>query len=217
VNRNLSEAVSVIHTTVASVRPEQAAAIAHALDSARLLADPGRLLGIVLHRTADGGWSSAPRGTTELERQALARDASCGRARRVAAAVERDIGRRPGVLSVRADGDTVRVVLHVEGPDQWARWRTYFGITPASPGAAAGGAAREKRPFRLGGITYDLVLPYRDAQGDLWYFQGLRTPDGMPMMSPDGRPERCSLANVEAYAGPLTPVPDAHPAEGRPR
>ncbi|OPG05075.1 hypothetical protein B1R27_22815 [Streptomyces sp. GKU 895] len=28
----------------------------------------------------------------------------------------------------------------------------------------------------------------------------------MPLMSVDGRPERCSLANVAAHLGPLTPV-----------
>ena len=68
-------------------------------------------------------------------------------------------------------------------------------------------AAAAARPFRLGDTLYDLAVPYRDAHGVIWYFQGQRADDGMPLMSVDGRAERCSLANVAEYAGPLTPLP----------
>ncbi|MFJ3140762.1 BN159_2729 family protein [Streptomyces sp. NPDC086843] len=77
---------------------------------------------------------------------------------------------------------------------------------PASPRPAGG-----MRPFLLGGTAYDLALPYRDVHGETWYFQGQRSFDGMPLMSLDGRPERCSLAHVAEYAGPLTPVPESAP------
>ncbi|MFI8207589.1 BN159_2729 family protein [Streptomyces sp. NPDC085937] len=84
---------------------------------------------------------------------------------------------------------------------------------PASPRPAG-----VMRPFLLGGTAYDLALPYRDVHGETWYFQGHRTFDGMPLMSLDGRPERCSLAHVAEYAGPLTPVsesvPEPAPDEG---
>ncbi|MET9734025.1 BN159_2729 family protein [Streptomyces sp. NPDC006458] len=241
-----------------------------------------RFTAAVLHRTSDGGWSrtSLPRagggcsGTpapTDLERQALAWDIDCRRARRVARAVESEAGRHPGLLAVEADGDTVRVLLRVPDLAEWGQWRAYFGITvvselahphlltgegrrhgvrmsvlgrvaaapeaaapasgaampasgaampasgafaPASDDRATGGEAQAKRLFRLGRTTYDLVLPYRDAHGDIWYFQGAQTADGMPLMSLDGRPERCSLANVAAYAGPLTPVRGTGPDRG---
>ncbi|MER7743455.1 BN159_2729 family protein [Streptomyces sp. NPDC096538] len=84
---------------------------------------------------------------------------------------------------------------------------------PASPRPAG-----VMRPFLLGGTAYDLALPYRDVHGETWYFQGQRSFDGMPLMSLDGRPERCSLAHVAEYAGPLTPVtepaPEPAPDEG---
>ncbi|MEQ8144635.1 BN159_2729 family protein, partial [Streptomyces sp. OP7] len=77
---------------------------------------------------------------------------------------------------------------------------------PASPRPAG-----VMRPFLLGGTAYDLALPYRDVHGETWYFQGHRSFDGMPLMSLDGRPERCSLAHVAEYAGPLTPVSESAP------
>ncbi|MFC8246547.1 BN159_2729 family protein [Streptomyces chartreusis] len=354
-NSNFPHAVGVIRAALESTGADRATAVAHALDTARLLVDPGRSFGVVLHRTPDGGWTPAPRPLTDLERKALAWDASCARARSLAHAIERRLAGRTGPSGVRVDGDRVRVVLRVDGPLPWARWRAYLGITavgagtrphtvvgegerggvrvtvvahgatstttrtapasaatpsatatpmatpgvalssmatpgvalspmatpgvalssmatpgvapssmatpgvapsstatpgvalsptatspvvppPAAPSpvappptgiplAAPAPAPASSAPgpqthlFRLGGVTYDLALPQRDAQGDVWYFQGCRSHDGMPLMSLDGRPERCSLANLAVHLGPLTPVravmPDVVPAGDR--
>ncbi|GAA3583232.1 BN159_2729 family protein [Streptomyces osmaniensis] len=364
-NSNFPHAVGVIRAALESTGADRATAVAHALDTARLLVDPGRSFGVVLHRTpdgrwtpdggwtpnggwtADGGWTPAPRPLTDLERKALVWDASCARARSLAHAIERRLAGHTGPSGVRVDGDRVRVVLRVDGPLPWARWRAYLGITavgagtrphtvvgegerggvrvtvvahgatsttprtaPASASAATPSATAtptatpvvalsptatpvvalsptatpvvalsptatpvvalsptatpvvapsptatspavppavapspvtppptgiplaapapapassapgpQTHLFRLGGVTYDLALPQRDAQGDVWYFQGCRSHDGMPLMSLDGRPERCSLANLAVHLGPLTPVravvPDVVPAGDR--
>ncbi|WP_405803900.1 BN159_2729 family protein [Streptomyces sp. NBC_00210] len=180
---------------------------------------------------------------TELERQALAWDAVCRRAGHVALAIERRIGRHPDFQGVHAEGDSVRIVLHVTDPAQWARWRAYFQITDdgrhTMPYAVTaegnqGGArlsvvayevpiaghkaatASVTRPFRLGRNVFDLALPQRDAHGDIWHFQGYRAHDGMPLMSLGARPERCSLANVATLVGPLTPVRNAAPSADPP-
>ncbi|MET8898530.1 BN159_2729 family protein [Streptomyces albogriseolus] len=92
------------------------------------------------------------------------------------------------------------------------------GPDPGGPdpdGPQPPGPAGLMRPFLLGGTAYDLALPYRDTHGETWYFQGRRAYDGMPLMSLDGRPERCSLAHVAEYAGPLTPVTES-PSEPAP-
>ncbi|MFD5855257.1 BN159_2729 family protein [Streptomyces chartreusis] len=356
-NSNIPHAVGVIRAVLESTGADRATAVAHALDTARLLVDPGRSFGVVLHRTPDGGWTPAPRPLTDLERKALAWDASCARARSLAHAIERRLAGHTGPSGVRVDGDRVRVVLRVDGPLPWARWRAYLGITavgagtrphtvvgegerggvrvtvvahgatsttprtapasaatpsatatptatpsatatptatpsatatptatpvvalsptatpgvalsptatpgvapsptatspvvppavapspvappptgiplaapapassapaPASsaPAPASSAPGPQTHLFRLGGVTYDLALPQRDAQGDVWYFQGCRSHDGMPLMSLDGRPERCSLANLAVHLGPLTPVravvPDVVPAGDR--
>ncbi|MFD5009696.1 BN159_2729 family protein [Streptomyces chartreusis] len=378
-NSNFPHAVGVIRAVLESTGADRATAVAHALDTARLLVDPGRSFGVVLHRTPDGGWTPAPRPLTDLERKALAWDASCARARSLAHAIERRLAGHTGPSGVRVDGDRVRVVLRVDGPLPWARWRAYLGITavgagtrphtvvgegqrggvrvtvvahgatstaptpaaappptatptatpavalsppaplPAAPSPVATPAVALASPapspaahapaatpavahspaatspvvpppaatspaeppptttspvapppattspvapppaatspvvalpaaispvtppptaiplaapapassapgpqthlFRLGGVTYDLALPQRDAQGDVWYFQGCRSHDGMPLMSLDGRPERCSLVNLAVHLGPLAPVravvPEVVPAGGR--
>jgi len=240
VNSNLTHAAGVIRAVLGSVPFEQAAAVAHALDTARLLVDPHRAPATVLLRTPGGGWSRIPRPLTELERKALDWDAACARARYVAQAVARHLAGQVGPADIRVDGDRVKVVLRVDGPERWTRWRAYFGITIVGEGArphtvigegvrdgvrvtvVAHGAGATlpcaaptapTRSFRLGDTVYDLALPLRDVHGDVWYFQGCRRQDGMPLMSVDGRPERCSLANVAAHVGPLTPVPAPLPDE----
>ncbi|WP_405589801.1 BN159_2729 family protein [Streptomyces sp. NBC_01092] len=232
-NSNFPHAVGVIRAVLESAAHDRATAVAHALDSARLLVDPLRSFGVVLHRTPDGGWCRVPRPLTDLEHQALAWDASCARARSLACDIERRLAGHAGPSGVRVDGDRVRVALRVDGPVAWARWRAYLGITVVGAGirlhtvtgegerggvrvtVVAHGATTappsavtgpQARPFRLGGATYDLAFPQRDAHGDVWYFQGWRTHDGMPLMSLDGRTERCSLANVAAHLGPLSPM-----------
>ncbi|QKZ18317.1 BN159_2729 family protein [Streptomyces chartreusis] len=348
-NSNFPHAVGVIRAVLESTGADRATAVAHALDTARLLVDPGRSFGVVLHRTPDGGWTPAPRPLTDLERKALAWDASCARARSLAHAIERRLAGHTGPSGVRVDGDRVRVVLRVDGPLPWARWRAYLGITAvgagtrphtvvgegerggvrvtvvahgatsttptpaaappptatptatpavalslpaplpaapspvatpavahspamtspvvpppaatspaapppaatspvapppaatspavalpaaispvtppptaipfAAPAPASSAPGPQTHLFRLGGVTYDLALPQRDAQGDVWYFQGCRSHDGMPLMSLDGRPERCSLVNLAVHLGPLAPVravvPDVVPAGDR--
>ncbi|MFF4909074.1 BN159_2729 family protein [Streptomyces sp. NPDC001260] len=194
---------------------------------------------ILLHRTVGASWVRTPRALTVLERQALAWDARCARSREVAAAITQDLGDHPDVLAVGADGDRVRVRLRIGRMSQWDGWRNYFGITlsgeQARPHLLAGQGLRDGvrvsvlaeaplapttgpppspvpsalRAFRLDGVLYDLELPQRDAHGDVWYYEGLRTADGMPMMTLDGRLERCSLANIVAYVGPLRPVADS--------
>ncbi|GGX51966.1 BN159_2729 family protein [Streptomyces chartreusis] len=348
-NSNFPHAVGVIRAVLESTGADRATAVAHALDTARLLVDPGRSFGVVLHRTPDGrwtpnggwtpdgGWAPAPRPLTDLERKALAWDASCARARSLAHAIERRLAGHTGPSGVRVDGDRVRVVLRVDGPLPWARWRAYLGITAvgagtrphtvvgegerggvrvtvvahgatsttptpaaapaptatptatpavalsppaplpvapspvatpavahsptapspvvsspattspvapplaatspvvalpaaaspvttlptaiplAAPAPASSAPGPQTHLFRLGGVTYDLALPQRDAQGDVWYFQGCRSHDGMPLMSLDGRPERCSLVNLAVHLGPLAPVravvPDVVPGD----
>ncbi|MFI9824467.1 BN159_2729 family protein [Streptomyces sp. NPDC052013] len=173
-----------------------------------------------------------PEPMTELERQARAWDRSCERARKVAAAIQAHIGEHPEFQHVQVDGDRVLVALHITDQAQWAGWRRYFGITHDGerplpyavcgegyrdgvrvsvvaydlPEVRARAARNAGRPFQLGGIVYDLALPQRDSAGDVWYFQGERSSDGMPLLSLDGRPERCTLRNIVALVGPLTPV-----------
>ncbi|MEU0332176.1 BN159_2729 family protein [Streptomyces sp. NPDC006193] len=232
----IENAVRVVREVMASsgIDPAPATAIVRALDEVGLLANPERP-GIVLHRAPAGGSTSgtAP-ALTELEQQALAWDQSCERARQVAAAIEAHISQHPEFQSIRTDGDRVLVALHVTDQAQWDRWRRYFGIRHDQerplPHLVAGdghrdgvrvsvvaydvplvrtaAAERAGRPFQLDGIVYDLALPQRDAQGGLWVFKGQRAEDGMPLLSLDGRPERCSLANVVTQVGPLTPVTD---------
>lgn len=232
-NKNIPHSVRVIRSAITSSGSDPATAIAHALDSARLLVDPERSFGTVLHRTSTGRWSRQEQPQlTELERQALAWDETCARARQVAADIGRHIEQHPEFQSIRTDGDHVLVTLHITEQGQWAQWRAYFGITHEGerplPYAVCGEGHRDgvrvsvlaydvpqvraragevaAKPFRLGGVVYDLALPHRDATGGVWYFQGQRAEDGMPLLSLDGRQERCSLASVAANAGPLTPV-----------
>ncbi|MEU0199175.1 MULTISPECIES: BN159_2729 family protein [unclassified Streptomyces] len=232
-NKNLPHAVRVIRAALASTGSDPAAAIAHALNDAHLLVDPEKSFGAVLHRTPAGGWTSRQQPKlTDLEQQALAWDKSCAKAQQVAAAIEAQIGQHPEFQNVQVDKDRVLVALHVTDQAQWVQWRQYFGIThdveQPLPYAVAGDGYRDgvrvsvvaydlpqvraraaqiaKRPFQLGGVVYDLALPQQDSEGNVWFFQGQRAEDGMPLLSVDGRQERCSLAQIVGEVGPLTPV-----------
>ncbi|MFI8300044.1 BN159_2729 family protein [Streptomyces nigra] len=248
-NKNFPHALKVAREAMAyNEHHDLAAAIVHGLNSAGLLVDPERSFGTLLHRTADG-WARehqehapdttadrAPEQLTELEQQAAAWDASCERARQVAAVIRGQIGEHPAFQNLQLDGDQILVSLHiVDQAHQWAEWRRYFGIAhtkeTALPYMVAGDGYRDgvrvsvvaydlpearklalriaKAPFELEGIVYDLALPQRDASGEVWFYQGVRTADGMPLLSIDGRPERCTLANIARQAGPLTPVIDS--------
>jgi hypothetical protein len=169
---------------------------------------------------------------TELEQQALAWDQSCERARRVAATIERHIGQHPAFQNIQLDGDRILVALHIIDQAHWGQWRRYFGIAhdkeTSLPYMVAGDGYRDgvrvgvvaydlpqarahalkiaREPYEFDGVVYDLALPQRDADGEVWFYQGVRTADGMPLLSIDGRPERCTLANIVRQSGPLTPV-----------
>ncbi|MEU3162235.1 BN159_2729 family protein [Streptomyces griseoincarnatus] len=169
---------------------------------------------------------------TDLEQQALAWDQACQRAQAVATGIHQMISEHPEFQSVQVDGDRVLVSLHITDQSRWPAWRAHFGITQEGeqtlpyvvggdgyrdgvrvtvlaydlPEARARALKSAKRPFQLDGTVYDLALPQRDRDGDLWYFQGESAEDGMPLLSMDGRPERCRLANVLGHVGPLVAV-----------
>lgn len=213
-----------------------ATAAGHALDKAGLLVDVRPSQGLVLRRKPAGGWTTgapAPQPEpTDLEQQALAWDQACQRAHKVAAGIHKLIGEHPEFQGVQVDGDRVLVSLHITDQSRWAGWRAHFGIRHDGerplPYAVCGEGYRDgvrvsvvaydlpqardranaeaARPFHLDGIVYDLALPQRDAGGEVWFFQGEQAADGMPLLSVDGRPERCRLSSIVDQAGPLTPV-----------
>ncbi|MBP5930148.1 hypothetical protein F3K39_18955 [Streptomyces sp. LBUM 1479] len=238
-NKNFPHAVRVIRAALTSDSTDPAATVAQALMEARLLVDPERSYGTLLHRTAAGGWSQDPQAKphpepelTDLEQQAIAWDQACERARRVAVAIEQQLGQHPTFRSLRTEGDRILVALQITNQQQWIAWRAWFGITPGReqrlPYAVGGDGHRDgvrvsvvaydvpqvhahamttaQRPFELDGAVYDLALPLRDAHGDVWFFQGECREDGMPLLSVDGRPEKCSLSNIVEHSGPVLPV-----------
>lgn len=169
--------------------------------------------------------------TTGLEDQARAWDDACGRARELAAAMASQYAAEPDVTGVTVDGDTVVMSLHVTDRARWVAWMETLGLTEAqvtgldyvSYGRTSWGGvplsvlaydvpelqpaeqARARRPFRYAGVLYDLALPHEDSQHDVWYFHG-ESAEGVPLLSLDGRPERCTLASVVELVGPLLPV-----------
>ncbi|MFJ8992670.1 BN159_2729 family protein [Streptomyces sp. NPDC102279] len=183
-----------------------------------------------------------PSPMTELEQQARAWDDRCAEARRVAKVIEREIGEHPAFQRLQMDRDRILVSLHILDQAQWAEWRRYFGIAhdkeTSLPYMVAGDGHRygvrigvvaydlpesrkhaariAREPYEFEGVVYDLALPQRDASGDAWFYQAVRTPDGMPLLSLDGRPDRCTLANLVRYSGPLTPVTDAPSQQATP-
>lgn len=173
----------------------------------------------------------APAEPTELEQQASDWDAACERARQLANAMVKQYAAEPDVTRVTADHDTVVMSLHITDPARWAAWMETLGLTEAQvtgldyvscgrtswggvplsvlaydvPELNVAAATRAKRPYRYAGVLYDLAVPHEDSQGDRWFFQG-ESADEMPLLSMDGRPERCPLASVVDMVGPLSPV-----------
>ncbi|MBK3631613.1 BN159_2729 family protein [Streptomyces sp. MBT97] len=247
-NQNLPHAIRVIRTALTSgTGGDPAAAIAHALETARLLADPERA-GLVLHRNPAGGWAREHQEheqqpeETPLEAQARAWDATCERARQLAADIKARLGEHPAFQNVQADRDAVLVSLHITDQAHWPEWRSWFGITHdrevPQPYMVAGEGYRDgirvsvlayhlpqarelareiaQQPYEHEGTVYDLARPQRDPRGDVWFYQGERTPAGMPLLSLDGRQERCTLANIVRQVGPLTPVTDPSSSQATP-
>ncbi|MGD6761391.1 BN159_2729 family protein [Streptomyces sp. BH097] len=232
-NKNLPHAVKIVREAIASSGSDPAAAIVHALNDARLLVDPEKSFGTVLQRTSTGVTKRRP--LTDLEKQAVAWEASIQRAAALVVQIEGKFGTEPGFQRVRAEGDQVTVGFSCTSFEQWHQLRIYFGITSDKiqttqyafvgrghrdgvavtvvaydlPQLGVDQAAEAHRPHRHAGIVYDLALPQRDITGQVWFFQGEQTVDGEPLLVVDGRPERCSLTNIVEYAGPLTPVTDA--------
>ncbi|MFZ3569465.1 BN159_2729 family protein [Streptomyces sp. BH034] len=232
-NKNLPHAVKIVREAIASSGSDPAAAIVHALNDARLLVDPEKSFGTVLYRTAAGVAKRRP--LTDLEKQAAAWDASIQRAAALVVQIEGKFGSEPGFQRVRADGDQVTVGYSCTAIEQWHQLRIYFGITEdhvqATEYAFVGRGHREGvavtvvaydvpqlgvdagaealRPYRHDGVVYDLALPHLDITGETWFFHGEVTAEGMPLLAVDCRPERCSLASVVEFVGPLTPVRDA--------
>lgn len=229
-NKNIPHAVKVTREALASSGSDPAAAVVHALNDKGMLVDPERSFGAVLHRTRSGGWQCEPR--TELEQQAAAWDAAKQRAVDLAAQIETQFSRTPGFQRARAEGDHVTVGVSCTSIEQWHQLRIYFGITEDRidplPYALVGHGHRDgvavavvaydvpqlgvdagadaRRPYRHDGVTYDLALGQRDITGQVWFFQGEQTGGGVPLLTVDGRPERCSLKTIIEFAGPLTPV-----------
>ncbi|MFG2144107.1 BN159_2729 family protein [Streptomyces sp. NPDC048696] len=176
----------------------------------------------------------SPQNLTELEEQAIAWDATCGRARTLAAQIEALYGETHGLQGVRVDQDRLIVSVHVTDLHVWAEWVEYFSVTDYRSGALPhtyGGSGHRdgisvwllgydgpqleqramevaQRPHRHGAVVYDLALPHRDINGNVWVACG-KTAEGMPLLSQVGRPERCSLAHVIDFVGPLLAVRDA--------
>ncbi|MEU0087233.1 BN159_2729 family protein [Streptomyces sp. NPDC006274] len=237
-NKNLPQAAKLIRETV-GCSETYAQTVAHELNKAGLLVDPERSYGVILHRRATGGWSPDPR--TELETQALAWDASCRRAAELATRIRTECGEGRGLLRVQEQGDRLLVTVQVTAQEQWAAWRTYLGVTTDEPqtleyahvvsghrdGVAvslvaydvqqveARTAAAARMPYRHGGVVYDLALPQRDSQGDIWDYAGCRK-DGVPLLHHRDVDAglRCSLPNVVDLVGPLLPVRDDEPVPG---
>ncbi|MEV0929981.1 BN159_2729 family protein [Streptomyces phaeochromogenes] len=108
----------------------------------------------------------------------------------------------------RHAGVRVSVLAHKLQQTPWSRPVSAPAGTGPGPGPDHGrehATQIEPAPqmYEYEGIVYNLALPQRDAHGDVWYFHGGRTPSGMPLLSLDGRSERCTLANVTSLMGPL--------------
>ncbi|MEV5606975.1 BN159_2729 family protein [Streptomyces sp. NPDC052225] len=229
-NKNIPHAVKVVREALASSGSDPAAAVVHALNDVRLLVDPERSFGAVLRRAPGGAWQTEPR--TELEAQAAAWDEAKQRAVALAERIPQKFTQMPGFQQARAEGDHVTVGVSCSTVEQWHQLRIYFGITEDRidplPYALIGRGHRDgvavsvvaydvpqlgvdtgnsaRRPYRHDGVLHDLAFPQRDITGQVWFFQGEMTAEGVPLLVVDGRPERCSLTNIVEFAGPLTPV-----------
>ncbi|MGW6459352.1 BN159_2729 family protein [Streptomyces sp. NPDC055078] len=229
-NRNLPQVIKTVRETV-GCSEAYAVQVAHALDRAQLVVDPERSYGVLLRREPSGGWSTQSR--TERQTQAAAWAAACSRAAALAEQIRAECGPDSGLMSVRSDGAQVLVTVQVTAAEQWGQWRQYLGITAEperkplpyayvgsghragvavsvvaydAPQVEARTTAAARMPYRHGGIVYDLALPQQDMDGDVWDYAECRA-DGMPLLTMRGASgERCSLAHIVDYVGPLAAV-----------
>ncbi|XMN09358.1 BN159_2729 family protein [Streptomyces griseobrunneus] len=174
----------------------------------------------------------APPELTELEQQASDWDAACERAVQLVDVVRSTYAAEPDFVGVRADRDTVVITLQITELSRWAGWmatlgivehqltgldyvvcgRTTIGDVPVTvlaydlPEVQLAAQAKARRPYRHAGLIYDLAVGHKDITGDTWFFHGDYSAEGMPLLSTDGRPERCSLAAVVDLLGPILPV-----------
>lgn len=228
-NKNLPSVEAIVREVLGDDVPETVTAIVHRLNGARLLTDPERSYGVVLHRRATGDWSREPR--TELEEQAAAWDAACRRAQYLADTIRTECSDGRGLLQVQVERDRLLVSVQVTELAQWAAWRVYLGITEDAPDSSeyahygqghregvavallaydaptvqARAVAAATLPYRHGGMVYDLALPHTDAKGSVWDHTGLRA-DGMPLVVMRDLGTECALVDVIKYLGPLVPV-----------
>ncbi|GGZ51423.1 BN159_2729 family protein [Streptomyces rubiginosohelvolus] len=174
----------------------------------------------------------APPEPTELEQQASDWDAACQRAAQLVDVVRATYAAEPDFVGVRADRDAVVISLQITELSRWAGWmstlgivehqltgldyvvcgRTTIGDVPVSvlaydvPELQLVAQAKARRPYRHGGLIYDLAVGHKDITGDTWFFHGDYSAEGVPLLSQDGRPERCTLAAVVDLLGPILPV-----------
>lgn len=239
-NANIPHAIAMIVQTI-GVDKDKASAAVFALQKAGLITDPQRSFGTVLHKRTTGAWSPEPR--TELETHALAWDAACGRAARLAERIRTECAEGCGLMGVQVNGDRLLLKVQVTAAAQWGEWRRYLGITKEDPrpnqdsylyygeghrdGVAVAvlaydAPAVEKRveaaaamPHRHDGVIYDLALPHKDARDQVWEYEGLDA-GGRALLAPLGATGGVSspLADVVQHRGPLTPVREPVQAAG---
>ncbi|MEQ4610641.1 BN159_2729 family protein [Streptomyces cavourensis] len=146
----------------------------------------------------------APPEPTELEQQASDWDAACQRAAQLVTVVRATYATEPDFVGVRADKDTVVISLQITELSRWAGWmstlgiveqqltgvdyvvcgRTTIGDVPVSvlaydvPELQLVAQAKARRPYRHGGLIYDLAVGHKDITGDTWFFHGDYSAEG---------------------------------------
>lgn len=234
-NKNLPNAVRIIRAALASSGTDPSAAVAHALEDARLLVNPDSAFGAVLQRNSAGRLTRIGQAPTELEQQAHAWDTSCARAQVLTDRIHRECPEDNGLIRATREGSAVSVTVQVTDHAQWAAWCAYLCITREgvgspeyayigqghrdgvavslvaydAPQAQARATAAAAAPYVHHGFVYDLALPQRDTSGRVWDHSG-SLDDGMPMLTLRGQDIRCALDNiVTQLGGHLTAVTES--------
>ncbi|MFI8254124.1 BN159_2729 family protein [Streptomyces filamentosus] len=224
-NKNLPHAERIVRAGL-TAEGDVARTITHALNAAGLLVDPEKTY-------SASAVVPLPPARTALEEQALAWDAACARARALADHLRALFAAElHGVQTVLADRARVRLTMAVTRPGQWAAMVRYFSITEEAdqldyayvghghrdgvgvtvvaydaPEVDARTIAAAARPHRFGGVVYDLALPHRDINGDVWTLHTVRAEDDVPLLVRAGSAEAFPLPTLVEYVGPLVPAP----------